>query len=91
MVELRRLLAVLLVGGLALAGCGGEATEEGDDEVVPDTIVIEEEGDLEQAVEETGEAVGEGAEAVGEGAEEVGEAVGEGAEEVGEAVEDAVD
>lgn len=91
MVELRRLLAVLLVGGLALAGCGGEAAEEGDDEAVPDTIVIEEEGDLEQAVEETGEAMGEGAEAVGEGAEEVGEAVGEGAEEVGEAVEDAVD
>ena len=91
MVDLRRLGAALVIGGLALAGCGGQTAEEGDDEAIPDTIVIEEEGDLEQAVEETGEAMGEGAEAVGEGAEEVGEAVGEGAEEVGEAAEDVVD
>ena len=80
---LRALWLAVLVSGVTLA-CGENAGGEGDDEAVPDTIVVEEEGDLEEAVEETGEAVGEGA-------EEVGEAVGEGAEEIGDKTEDAAD
>lgn len=91
MLELRSPGTAVLVGALAIAGCGGGADEMGDDETIPDTIVVEEEGDLEGAVEETGEAMGEGMEEIGEAAEDVGEAVGEGAEEVGERAEDAVD
>lgn len=90
MLELRRLGTALMVGGLVAAGCGGngDATEG---EAPADTIVVEEEGDLEEAIEETGEAIGEGAEEVGEGVQEVGEAVGKGAEEIGDKAEDAAD
>lgn len=93
MLELRRLLIATLVGGLALAGCerGADQAGETEEEAFNDTIVIEGEGDLEAAVEETGEAIGEGAEAVGEGVEDGAEAVGEAAEEVGEGAEDAAE
>lgn len=93
MLELKWLGMALMVGGLVVTGCGGNAGDatEDDAEAPADTIVVEEQGDLEEAVEETGEAIGEGAEEVGEGAEEVGEAIGEGAQEVGDKAEDAVD
>lgn len=91
MLELRRLGTALMAAGLVIAGCGGDAGDATEGEAPADTIVVEEEGDLEEAIEETGEAIGEGAEEVGEGAQEVGEAIGEGAEEIGDKAEDAAD
>lgn len=90
MLELRRLLIATLIAGLAFAGCqrGADDATEAEEGTINDTIVIEGEGDLEEAVEETGEAIGEGAEAVGEGVEEGAKAVGEAAEEVGERAKD---
>lgn len=77
-----------LIAGFALAGCGGGA-DEGDDEMAPDTVGME--GALEEAVDETGDAVEETGEAIGDGAEETGEAIEEGVEETGDKVEDAAD
>lgn len=79
---LRGLWIGVLVAGLTIAGCGGNGGDEGDEEAAPDTIVME--GDLEETVEETGEAIGEGV-------EETGEAIGEGVEEIGDKAEDAAD
>lgn len=75
----RLVLGALVAGLFALAGCDRDTYGEGE-EAPADTLVIEEEGDLEEAVEETGEAL-----------EETGEAIGEGAKEIGDKVEDAAD
>lgn len=77
--ELRALWVALLITGLSFAGCGENEAGE-DDLSVPDTVVVEDEGDLEEGVEATGEAM-----------EETGEAIGEGVEEIGDKAEDAVD
>jgi len=76
---LRGLWVALLVTGFTFAGCGENGAGE-DDLSVPDTVVVEEESDLEEGVEATGEAV-----------EETGEAIGEGVEEIGDKAEDAAD
>ena len=75
----RAFWVAFLVPGLTFAGCGGDGGDE-DDLSVPDTVVVEEEGDLEEGVEATGEAI-----------EETGEAIGEGVEEIGDKAEDAAD
>jgi hypothetical protein len=78
---LRSLWVALLVTGFTFAACGGNGAGEGEDDLsVPDTVVVEDESDLEEGVEATGEAV-----------EQTGEAIGEGVEEIGDKAEDAAD
>lgn len=79
----RRIAAALTLALVAALGCEqGEDVDDADldDVEVRDTVVIEDEGDLEEGVEATGGAIEEGA-------EEVGEAV----QDAGDEIEDAVD